>query len=161
MPGMNMGSGMEMGHDHAMAKPNVPAGVLRVTVAGKSTDWTLAQLAAMPHKTATLFNSHAKANQSYAGVPLMELLLKAGVAAKPHGKDLALYLAAVGSDGYVAVYSVAEVNPDVHEGTVLVADAVDGKPLTDDGPLKLVSAGETRPARWVRNLALIKVDAAQ
>jgi hypothetical protein len=149
-----------MGMIHKTETP-VPAGVLRVSFGGKPTDWTLAQLAALPHKTITLFNSHAKANQTYSGVPLMDLLAKAGVAAKPHGKDLALYLMAVGSDGYVAVYAAAEVNPDVHEGTVLVADAMDGKPLAGEGPLKLVATGDTRPARWVRNLAQVKVETAQ
>jgi hypothetical protein len=58
------------------------------------------------------------------------------------------------------VFAVAEVNPDIHAETAIVADPVDGKPLGDDGAFKLVLEGEKRPARWVRNLATIKVKSA-
>jgi hypothetical protein len=148
-------SGMDMGH--GMGKPLVPAGPLKITFGDKSAEWTPATLAALPHKTVTLFNEHAKINQTYSGVPLIDLLTRLGVPDKPHGKDLRLYLVAEGSDGYKAVYSVAEVNPDVHDATVIVADTLDGKPLADDGPLKLVATGEKRPARWVRNLVTVRV----
>ncbi len=152
-----------MGHCAGMGKGKdaIPAGVLRVSFGGKSTDWTADKLAALPHKSVTVHNEHAKADQTYSGVPLMDLLTRLGVSAKPHGKDLGFYLVAAGSDGYQAVYSMAEVNPDVHDATVIVADAQDGKPITAEGPLKLVATRETRPARWVRNLVAIRVSAAQ
>ena len=66
-----------------------------------------------------------------------------------------------GVDGYKVVYSIGEVTPDVHDGTVIVADSQDGKPIADDGPLKLVTTREKRPARWVRNLVAIRVLTAQ
>jgi len=68
---------------------------------------------------------------------------------------------AEGIEGYKVVYSIGEVTPDVHDGTVIVADSQDGKPIADDGPLKLVTTGEKRPARWVRNLVSIRVLTAQ
>jgi len=68
---------------------------------------------------------------------------------------------AEGADGYKAVYSVAEINPDLHDGTVIVADTMDGRPLAEAGPLQLVAAGEKRPARWVRNLVAVKVLAVE
>ena len=151
--------GMEM--DHAMAKPSVPAGPLKIAFGDKSAQWTPAALAALPHKTVAVYNVHVKACQTYTGVPLIDLLTPLGVPGKPHGKDLRLYLAAEGSDGYMAVYSVAEVNPDVHNATVIVADSLDGKPLADSGPLQLVATGEKRPARWVRNLVAIRVLAVE
>ena len=43
----------------------------------------------------------------------------------------------------------------------MVADALDGKPLTESGPVQLVTTGEKRPARWVRNLVAIRVLTAQ
>ena len=154
--------GMSMSHSHAAwAKPDVPAGVLRIVFNGKSTDWSLAQLAALPHTSITVFNAHAKANQTYSGIPLIDLLVKAGVPGDPHGRDLALYFAAIGSDGYIAAYAVAEANPLLHDGTILVADALDGKPLTTQGPLMIVATGEKKPARWVRNLVEVKVQAAE
>jgi hypothetical protein len=151
--------GMDMGH--GTGKPSVPAGPLKIVFGDKSAEWTPATLAALPHKTITVFNEHAKANQTYSGVPLIDLLTRLGVPDKPHGKDLRLYLVAEGSDGYEAVYTVAEVNPDVHDAIVIVADALEGKPLADDGPLKLVATGEKRPARWVRNLVAVQVLTAQ
>jgi hypothetical protein len=140
--------------DHAAARP---AGPLKITFGDKSAEWTLATLAALPHTTLNVYNAHAKANQTYSGVPLTDLLARLGVPDKPHGKEFQLYLVAEGSDGYEVVYSVAEVTPDVHDGTVIVADSLDGKPIDASGPLQLVATGEKRPARWVRNLVAIRV----
>jgi len=133
-------------------------GPLQISFGKKSAQWTAATLAQLPHVTVTVFNEHAKASQTYTGVPLMELLKPLGVPEKPHGKEFRLYLEAEGSDGYEVVYSVAEVTPDVHDGTVIVADIMDGKPLpAESGPLQLVATGEKRPARWVRGLVAIRV----
>jgi len=145
----------------AHAGPKVPAGPLKISFGDKTAEWTPASLASLPHRTLTLYNEHAKTNQTYSGVPLIDLLIRLGVPDKPHGKDFKLYLVAEGSDGYQVVYSVSEVNPDVHDGTVLVADSMDGKPITENGPVQLVATGEKRPARWVRNLISIRVMAAE
>lgn len=142
-------------------KPVLPAGPLKITFGDKSSEWTVAALAALPHKTLTLFNEHAKVNQTFSGVELIELLKPLGVPEKPHGKEFRLYLVAEGSDGYQVVYSVGEVTPDVHDATVLVADSLDGKPIAASGPLQLVATGEKRPARWVRNLVAIRVSTAE
>lgn len=137
------------------------AGTLKITFGKKSAEWTPATLAAMPHKTLTVFNEHSKVNQTYTGVELIELLKPLGVPEKPHGKEFRLYLVAEGSDGYQVIYSVGEVTPDVHDATVIVADTLDGKPIGDSGPLQLVATGEKRPARWVRNLVAIRVNTAE
>ena len=94
------------------------------------------------HKTVTVYNEHIKATQTFSGVPLIYLLTPLGVPNKAHGKGLGLYLVAEGADGYESVYSVAEVNPDVHDATVMVADTLDGKALAGGGPLQLVATGE-------------------
>jgi len=144
-------------HEMPARKATAPAGPLHISFADKHSEWTPTTLASLPHVTVTVFNEHAKANQTYSGVPLSALLISLGVPEKPHGKDFRLYLVAAGSDGYQVVYSLGEVLPSVHEGTVLVADSVDGKALTEAGPLQLVLTGEKRPARWVRNLVSIDV----
>jgi hypothetical protein len=144
----------DMGNMH---KPAPPAGPLKITFGDQSAEWTAATLAALPHTTVTVYNEHTKANETYAGVPVIDLLTKLGVPDKPRGKQFKIYLVAVGSDGYEVVYSLGEVTPDVHDATVLVADSEDGKPIADDGPLKMVATGEKRPARWVRNLVAIRV----
>lgn len=168
-PGTNAGTGQPMGPPPATDVSGIQqqmelkqaAGALKIDFGKKHAEWTPQSLAALPHVTINVYNEHAKANQTYSGVPVMALLQPLGVPDKPHGKDFRLYLVAEGSDGYQVVYSVAEVTPDVHDATILVADSMDGKPLGDNGPLQLVATGEKRPARWVRNLVAIRVLAAE
>lgn len=146
--------GMQMGHGD---KPAPPAGPLKITYGDKSAEYTAGALAAMPQTTVSVYNSHTKANETYAGVPLIDLLAKLGVPEKPEGKQFRLYIVAAGSDGYEVTYSIGEIAPDVHDAVVIVADTEDGQSIAADGPLKLVATGEKRPARWVRNLAAVHV----
>lgn len=135
-----------------------PSTSLTISFDGKSKTWTPQELAQMPQTAIDLYNAHTKATEHYAGVPLIDLLKTLGVPDKPHGKDFQLYLVAEGTDGYQVVYSLGEVTPDVHDGTVLVADTLGAAPLpADSGAIQLVAAGEKRPARWVHNLTTIRV----
>jgi hypothetical protein len=156
-----MASGQAAGEMKMEHKAPIAAGPLKISYDGKSAEWTVETLASLPHVAVKVYNEHAKADQTFSGVPLATLLTKLGVPEKPHGKEFRLYLVAEGGDGYQVVYSVGEVTPDVHDGTTLVADTLDGKPLGDSGPLQLVTTGEKRPARWVRNLASVRVMTAQ
>ena len=148
-------------HEMPGKKATAPAGPLHISFADKHAEWSPATLAPLPHVTITVYNEHAKANQTFTGVPLSALLIQLGVPESPHGKDFRLYLVAAGSDGYQVVYSLGEVLPSVHDGTVIVADTLDGKPIDASGPLQLVTTGEKRPARWVRNLVSIDVRSIQ
>jgi hypothetical protein len=143
------------------AQVAAPADVLKITFGDKSATWTVATLASLPHVTVTVHNEHTKADETYSGVPVIALLTPLGVNEHPRGKDLRLYVVAEGSDLYEVVYGIGEVTPDVSSSTVIVADAENGKALAADGPMKLIATGEKRPARWVRNLAAIKVFAAE
>ena len=79
-----------------------------------------------------------------------------------HGKALAEYVVATGSDGYRAVLALAEIDPEFHPGEVLVADAMDGKPLNaKTGPFRLIVTEDKRPARSVRSLISIEVKSAE
>lgn len=159
IPAQAQAPGQEMKME--MAKPAPPAGPLKISFADKSAEWTAATLAPLPHKTITVYNEHAKTDQTYSGVELIDLLKPLGVAEKPHGKEFRLYVVAEGSDGYQVVYSIGEITPDVHDGTALVADSLNGKPIGDMGPLQIVLTGEKRPARWLHNLAAIRVRTAE
>jgi hypothetical protein len=152
---------MPMGQMGEMHKPAPAAGPLQVTFGDKSATWNAATLASLPHKTITVHNEHTKADETYSGVQLIDLLTPLGVSDKPRGKDFRLYVVAAGSDGYEVVYSIGEITPDVGTATVIVADSENGAAIATDGPLKLVATGEKRPARWVRNLVAIRVMAAQ
>lgn len=147
-------------HPTSRITTQVP-GPFTITYEGKSAEWTPEKLDALPQTTITVFNGHANVNQTYTGVPLMDLLANLGVPDKPRGKDLRLYIVAQGSDGYKVVYSIGEVSPDLHDGTVIVADKLAGQPIGQAGPLQLVVTGEKHPARWVRNLVAIQVHTAE
>jgi hypothetical protein len=158
MGGMDKMSGMDMkGMKMDAAKPPLPTGPLKISYEDKSAEWTPATLAALPHQTVTHFNAHAKANQTYSGVPLTDLLTKLGVPNGEHGKTLKLYLVVQGSDGYRVLFSLGEVTPIFNNSTVIVADSLEGKPITGEGSLQLVDSGDKVQSRWVRNPVSIKV----
>jgi hypothetical protein len=129
------------------------------TYDGKTLTISPDELAALPHKTVAVFNAHSKAQEQYAGVPLADLLSKAGVplGESVRGKLFLVGVVATGTDGYSVLYSLAEVDPAIHTGDVIVADTLDGQKLGKDGAFKMVSSEERRPARWVRNLTSISV----
>jgi hypothetical protein len=125
---------------------------------------TLADLKAMPQTTVTVHNEHTKADETYTGVRVADLLAKmdAPLGNKLRGAALSDYLVATGSDGYVAVIALAEADPSFHSGEVIVADTMDGQPLdAHSGPFKLVVTEDKRPARWVRNLASLELKSAK
>jgi hypothetical protein len=139
---------------------SIPSSSLTIrTSDGKTVTLSDDELAALPHKSVTVLNAHSKANETYAGVPLSDLLTKVQV---PQGEQVkgALFMTVViaeGTDGYQVLYSLAEIDPAIHTGDVIVADTMNGKKLDKDGAFKLVSTEEKRPARWVRNLKSIEV----
>jgi hypothetical protein len=113
------------------------------------------QFKTLPHITVTFHNSHTNADETYSGVRVADLLtpLGAPLGSELHGVALTSYLVATGADGYEAVLALAEVDPGFHPGEVIVADAMNGKPLDEHaGPFKLVVTEDKRPARSVRNL---------
>lgn len=129
-----------------------------------ATGLSLQQLKALPHTTVTINNPHTSADETYSGVRVADILtpLGAPLGKELHGIALTTYLVATGSDGYQAVFLLAEVDPSFHRGEILVADTMNGKRLDEhSGPLKLVVTEDKRPARSVRNLTTIELKAAQ
>jgi hypothetical protein len=147
-------------HAHTPAPPSTN---LVLTIDGKATTLSVAELQAMPQKTVAVHNEHTKADESYSGVLLGDLLAKYGfpVDKTTHQKMLRSYLVVGGTDKYWVVYSVTEVEGSEHEGAVIVATSMNGKPLGEDGQLKLVDSGDKKPQRWVRNLNSITVKSAE
>jgi hypothetical protein len=127
---------------------------------GRHITLTADALQSLPQQTVRVHNPHTKADETYQGVELSLLLarLDAPLGPKLRGKALAMYVVAEGTDKYRAIYSLAEVDPAFHTGTVIVADREDGQPIAKDGPFKLVNTEDKRPARWVRNLASIQMN---
>jgi hypothetical protein len=140
--------------------PSVPSTQLTIrTYDGKTLTLSPTDLAALPHKSVAVFNAHSKTNETYSGVPLADLLSKVGVplGESVRGKLFLIGIVAQGTDSYGVLYSLAEVDPTIHTGDVIVADTLDGQKLGQDGAFKMVSGEDRRPARWVRNLTLISV----
>jgi hypothetical protein len=108
-------------------------------------------------------NEHTKVDESYTGVLLGDLLAKYGfpVDKTTQRKMLRSYLVAEGTDKYWVLYSVTEIEGSEHNGEVIVATNMGGKPLGDDGKFKLVDSGDKKPQRWVRNLKSITVKSAE
>jgi len=97
-------------------------------------------------------------------VPLEEILRKAGVSSGEHlrGVAMATYVVEEATDGYRVVFSLAELDSGILDSDVIVADTMDGVPLSEkQGPFKIVAPHEKRPARWVRSLKSIAVVRAQ
>lgn len=144
------------------APPNAPKDGLRISAQPYHEDLILTsdQFKALPHTTVTVHNEHTKADETYAGVRVADLLAKmdAPLGNKLRGAALSAYLVATGSDGYVAVVALAEADPSFHSGEVIVADTMNGQPIGEkSGPLKLVVTEDKRPARWVRNLVSLEL----
>lgn len=120
-------------------------------------DW-----AKLPRTTVTAHRGHSKETFQFEGVLLKTLLAKAGVLnpeKELKGKSLLQYVVIKASDGYQAIFTLAELD----EGTgatngVLLADKVDGKPLeAREAPLQLIVPTDKRPARAARMVTGITI----
>jgi DMSO/TMAO reductase YedYZ molybdopterin-dependent catalytic subunit len=121
-----------------------------------------ADLKAMPRVKVTA-KDHDGTAREYEGVALETLFAKAGVpqGGELRGKNMTLVVVAEASDGYRAVFSLAELDGDFAGAQVIVADMEDGKPLdAQHGPLRLVVPGDKHQGRWVRMLKNLSVQKA-
>jgi DMSO/TMAO reductase YedYZ molybdopterin-dependent catalytic subunit len=125
---------------------------------------TVSDLKKMPRKTLSVVNPHDKKKETYEGVLLEELLRRAGVPQgdQLRGPSMATYVLAEGEDGYRVVFSLAELDSGILDSEVIVADTIDGTPISaQQGPFRLVAPHEKRPARWVRMLKSLTVVRAE
>jgi hypothetical protein len=96
----------------------------------------------------------------FSGVALIEILEKAGVTtgSKLRGENLAKYLLISAADGYEVVYALAEIDPEFTDQVIILATAKDGQPLARaEGPFRIITPNDKKPARWVREVRSIKV----
>jgi DMSO/TMAO reductase YedYZ molybdopterin-dependent catalytic subunit len=147
----------------AQAPAGTPAAAADLKINGavdRPVQFTLAELQKMPRTTVKVVNRRTGKTTVYEGVALVELLRRAGTTQFGNLRDSAMarYVAAEGSDGYRAVFSIAEVDPGMTGSEIMVADTMDDLPLaTNQGPLRIVAPHDRRPARWVRRLQSITV----
>jgi hypothetical protein len=128
---------------------------------GRTRKLTAAEIAAMPHKQALLAGEGGAPPRTYEGVALTDLLQSVGAPAGRalRGPAMANVVVAKGADGYRAVFALAETDPGMRQAVPILADRVAGGPLdAKEGPLRLVSPGDLRPARSVRQVISIEVE---
>lgn len=128
-----------------------------INESGKELSLTL-PLADLPrHKVETERN---EVKETYEGVALADVLEHAGVklGAEARGELVSRYVLVTAKDNYNVVLAISEVDPFLSPQTILLADRVNGAPLTEnDGPLKLIVPNDKRHRRWVRQVAKIEV----
>ena len=145
------------------AKPAAPAKPVQTVIVGlkgKTIVVTPQLLAGLDRAEATLIN-HSQPHV-YEGVRLTELLrlVDAPTGARLHADADRDYLVVTGGDKFRAVYSLAETDGSVQRHAVILADKMDGAPLTaHDAPYRLVVDGDQKPARSVFAVRRIEVKA--
>jgi DMSO/TMAO reductase YedYZ molybdopterin-dependent catalytic subunit len=117
-----------------------------------------ADLAGMPREKATL--EHDGQTQTYEGVLLYDVLVKAGVpfGKAMTGKPMASYLLLTGRDGYQVVFALPELDPKFAGAKVLLADKRDGAALpANELPLRIVAPQDKMHARSIYSVVKAEV----
>ena len=142
------------------AQTAAPAAVVLKVSGDVGTPLTLtpADVKALPRVTVSVQDEGRTVK--YEGVLVGELLKRAGapVGSEMRGNAVASYVVAIASDGYQAVFSLAELDPAFTGSEVIVADTIDGKPLfAYQGAFRIVAPKDLRGARSIRMLEQIQV----
>lgn len=125
---------------------------------GATVKMAAAEIAALPHQQISV-DDHGKTVR-FEGVPVRLVLEKAGVTFGDtlRGKRLASCLLVEALDGYRVVIALPELDPGFTNRLILLADKADGYPLNSkEGPFRIIVPGERRMARWVRQVASLRV----
>jgi DMSO/TMAO reductase YedYZ molybdopterin-dependent catalytic subunit len=120
---------------------------------------TAADLAAMPRQSVKARDNKG-VESTWEGVPIIDLLRKAGarVDDKLRGGAMVDYVVVEATDGYRAVFALAELDPAFTDRMTILADRRDGRPMAEpEGPLRVVVPGEKKHARWVRQVNRLTV----
>jgi hypothetical protein len=136
--------------------------LLKVVLAdGRSQNFTRAQLDAIPAERA-LAQLRDGVPFTVTGVSVTTLLKLCGLDLNQNlggAKVVGHALVARAADDYRAVFGLAEVDPHFGHAPLMVSwTNADGSPLSEKaGPVQLISTGESRPGRWVRQLQSLEV----
>ncbi len=155
---------------HAGTAPSLPgtgggvSSAFSLTGVAHPGTYDLANLMSLPATTltATYLAGGSPATDTYTGVSLWTLLNTAGLITNPTIKNdvLRQYVAAVGSDGYEAIFSLGEIDPAFGNQPDLVAYADTGGQLGLGGPdgfARMVVPGDIAGGRYVSNLVDLAV----
>ena len=116
---------------------------------------TMAAIQKLPHRVvhAVDYDNH---EYIFEGVDIYRILALAGIhfIDTLKGKVFASSVLVVrATDGYQAVFTLAELDPINSERPIILAFRHDGMPLSSkDGLLRIISPNEKRHIRWVRQV---------
>ncbi|MGX5852353.1 molybdopterin-dependent oxidoreductase [Dyadobacter jiangsuensis] len=133
-----------------------------LTVSGEVTtplELKMQDLAAMKQVSHKVKDRDGKEHE-FKGVALIEILEKAGVTtgAKLRGENLTKYALITAADGYEVLYALPEIDPEFADQTILLAIEKDGQPLpAGEGPFRIITPKDKKPARWIREVRSIKI----
>jgi len=135
-------------------------GSVTILVAGKGAQtFNESDLAKLPRSSITAA-AHDEKPSLWEGVAISELLQRAGAPAgkQLRGSEMTKFVRVTATDGYQVVFSLTELDAAFGDRKVLLVDRQDSHALSQkDGPLRLVVAGDARPARWIREVQTIEV----
>jgi len=129
-----------------------------ISADGNSTTLTVAQISAAAHVTISADDHGSPAK--FDGVPLATILTMAGIQLGDslRGSRLTEILLVTAADNYKVAFALAELDPAFATREIILADKRDGKTLGEkEGPLRIVAPGDRRPARWIRQVRVLKV----
>ncbi len=139
------------------------AQTLRITGAvDHPREWSAAELAREPETTEAVFlhTGHGVIAGSFTGPLLWTLLQEAGIKLGSSGKnDIVRHTVLItGGDGYGAVLSLGEIDPEFGGDQAIVAYQKDGKPIEGEGGFaRLIVPGDKAAGRSVSGIATIEV----
>jgi molybdate/tungstate transport system substrate-binding protein len=126
---------------------------------GRTRVLSMAALDSLPRRSVRA-SAHGQIG-TFSGPTLDDVMKLVGApsADSLRGKRLSLYVLAEAADGYRVVFSLAELDPGITDRAYIVADRKDGKPIpAPEGPFRIVVPGDTRPARWAREIVRLSLE---
>lgn len=137
------------------------ASMLHLSAMPFHADWSITQqeFRRMPRTSVTVLNPQTGKTENYSGVRLSDLLELAGVPMGDSWDDISLsrYLqvsgTAPGAGQTWLLFSLAELQPGLHAGEILIADSMNGQPIGYlRGPFILVVSADERRIRWLEKV---------
>jgi DMSO/TMAO reductase YedYZ molybdopterin-dependent catalytic subunit len=150
-----------------MVIAGAPAGAIAaetgLTIDGqvqKTEHLTLSDLQALPSTSVSVsfVTGHGQETGTYTGVLLWTLLANASIVdADPKQHLRHTIFVTSGADQYVVALSIGELDPKFEGKSVIIAYAIDGKPLDAQDGLRLIVPGDAHGGRAVKDVAHIEV----
>ncbi|UEG53583.1 molybdopterin-dependent oxidoreductase [Mucilaginibacter daejeonensis] len=115
---------------------------------------------AEPRQAVVMAKAHDEKVHRYSGVPVANLLAKAGLLLGDTAKRATIktYVVITAADNYKVIFALPEIDPLFANRTIILADRADKKALpAEDGPFQIIVPGEKKHARWIRQVTSIQV----